>query len=65
MIDFVNNYSKEHYMKYIKPFEELTFHDDFMFGLIMQDIGICKEALECLLGIKIDTLSKKGFHGIL
>ena len=43
-------------MKYIKPFEELTFHDDFMFGLIMQDIGICKEALECLLDIKIDRL---------
>ena len=40
----------------MKPFEKLTFHDDFMFGIIMQDKKICKEALECLLGIKIDHL---------
>ena len=40
----------------IKPFEKLTFHDDFMFGLIMQDKEICREALECLLGISIDRL---------
>ena len=40
-------------MSYIKPFEDLTFHDDFMFGLVMQDKEICREALECLLGIKI------------
>ena len=40
-------------MSYIKPFEKLTFHDDFMFGLVMQDKEICREALECLLGIKI------------
>ena len=43
-------------MRKIKPFEDLTFHDDFMFGLIMQDKEICREALECLLGIKIDRL---------
>ncbi len=24
-------------MRKIKPFEDLTFHDDFMFGLVMQD----------------------------
>ena len=23
-----------------KPFEELTFHDDFMFGIVMQDRGL-------------------------
>ena len=40
-------------MKYFKPFEELTFHDDFMFGLVMQDKDLCRDALECLLGIKI------------
>ena len=43
-------------MRKIKPFEDLTFHDDFMFGLVMQDKEICREALECLLGIKIDRL---------
>ena len=43
-------------MRKIKPFEDLTFHDDFMFGLVMQDKDICREALECLLGIKIDRL---------
>ena len=36
-----------------KAFEELTFHDDFMFGIIMQDKEICREALECMLGMKI------------
>ena len=40
----------------IKPFEELTFHDDFMFGVVMQDKAICREALECMLGIKIGRI---------
>ena len=43
-------------MARIKPFEELTFHDDFMFGVVMQDKAICREALECMLGIKIDRI---------
>ena len=43
-------------MRKIKPFEDLTFHDDFMFGHVMHDKEICREALECLLGIKIDRL---------
>ncbi len=37
----------------LKPFEDLTFHDDFMFGIVMQDKEICREALECMLGMKI------------
>ncbi|MBQ9539611.1 MAG: Rpn family recombination-promoting nuclease/putative transposase, partial [Treponema sp.] len=36
-----------------KPVEKLTFHDDFMFGAVMRDEEICREALECLLGEKI------------
>ena len=36
-----------------KPFEDLTFHDDFMFGIVMQDREICREALECMLGMRI------------
>ncbi len=42
--------------KTIKPFEELTYHDDFMFGVVMQDKDICREVLECLLGIKIKRI---------
>ena len=43
-------------MSKIKPFEKLKFHDDFMFGLVMQDKKLCREVLECLLGIKIRHL---------
>ena len=45
-----------HNTQRIKPFEELTFHDDFMFGVVMQDKAICREALECMLGIKIGRI---------
>ncbi|MBO7486565.1 MAG: Rpn family recombination-promoting nuclease/putative transposase [Spirochaetaceae bacterium] len=40
----------------IKPFEELTYHDDFMFGIVMQDKEICRESLECILDFKIDHI---------
>ena len=43
-------------MRKIKPFEKLEFYDDFMFGLVMQDKNLCREVLECLLGIKIRHL---------
>ena len=43
-------------MSYIKPFEELCFYDDFMFGVVMQDKELCREALECMLGFKIDHI---------
>ena len=43
-------------MSYIKPFEELCFYDDFMFGVVMQNKELCKEALECMLGFKIDHI---------
>ncbi len=42
--------------KKMKPFEELAFYDDFMFGQIMHDRETCKTVLEILLGIKIDRL---------
>jgi len=35
----------------MKPIEELTFTDGFMFGHIMQNKEICKELLEKLLYI--------------
>ena len=40
----------------MKPIEELTFTDDFMFGHIMQNKEICTELLECLLNIQIDHI---------
>ena len=40
----------------IKPFENLTYHDDFMFGVVMQDEEICRESLECILDFKIDHI---------
>ena len=39
-----------------KPVDQLVFSDDFMFGAVMRDPGICKGVLERLLRIKIDHL---------
>lgn len=43
-------------MNYIKPFEELCFYDDFIFGVVMQNKEICKEALECMQDFQIDHI---------
>ena len=40
----------------LKPIEELTFTDDFMFGRIMQNAEICKGFLERMLEIKIERI---------
>ena len=40
----------------LKPIEELTFADDFMFGRVMQNPEICKGLLERLLEIKIEKV---------
>ena len=40
----------------LKPIEELTFTDDFMFGRVMQNPEICKGFLERMLEIKIDKI---------
>ena len=37
----------------LKPFEELTITDDFMFGAVMSDPKRCKRLLEEILNIKI------------
>ena len=39
-----------------KPYEELEFSDDFMFGKVMLDSELCHDVLECLLGIPVDEL---------
>mgnify|MGYP003417336162 CR=1 FL=1 len=43
-------------MKHIKPIEELTFVDDYMFGFILKNEKICNELLERLLKIKIEKV---------
>ena len=40
----------------MKPIEELTFTDDYMFGYVMRNPEICKGLLERLLQIKIERL---------
>ena len=39
--------------KTMKPFEELTYADNFLFGEVMQDETISKNILEIILGVKI------------
>ena len=41
---------------FIKPVEELTFADDFMFGAVMKHPPICKDVLEKLLHISIKRI---------
>ena len=43
----------------IKPFEELTLADDFMFYQVMQDDEICIGLLERLLKIDIDHIERQ------
>ena len=43
-------------MEKLKPWEELTITDDFMFCKVMSDPALCKELLEILLHIKIERL---------
>jgi len=40
-----------------KPFEELTFADDFMFCKVMEHESICKEFLEMLFTAKIENIT--------
>ena len=39
-----------------KPFEELDFSDDFMFGKIMRNGEICAGVIERLLKIEVDRI---------
>ena len=40
-----------------KEYDKLELKDDFMFGKVMQNENICKEFLEHLLGIKIESIT--------
>ena len=42
---------------YIKPFEELTIQDNFMFQKVMRNKRICKATIERLLDIQIKDIT--------
>ena len=42
---------------YIKPYSELKFSDDFMFGKVMEDTEVCRKVLETLLQREIGKLT--------
>ena len=42
----------------IKPYEQLTYSDDFMFGVTMSDMELCHDVLECLLQFSIGDLEE-------
>ncbi|MBO6293069.1 MAG: Rpn family recombination-promoting nuclease/putative transposase [Selenomonas sp.] len=41
---------------YLKPWEDLTIADDYMFKLVMSHMHICKHLLELILNVKIRKL---------
>ena len=45
----VDTREKSKWISGIKPYDELEFRDDFMFGKVMQDKELCRAVLECLL----------------
>ena len=59
MIAMNNKKNKKKQVRKIKPFEELTITDDFMFGAVMSDPKRCKKLLEYILGIKITKIDYK------
>ena len=42
----------------MKPFDELVFSDDFMFGKTMEDSELCHDVIECLLQRPIGPLQE-------
>ena len=49
----------------LKPIEELTFTDDFMFRRVMENPEICKGLLERLLEIKIEKIEYPVFDKMI
>ena len=44
--------------KVMRSFDELRYRDDFMFGKVMEDKGLCREVLECLLQRPVGELTE-------
>ncbi len=42
----------------MKSYEDLCFHDDFMFGKVMEDKELCRDVLECLMQRPIGELTE-------
>jgi len=40
----------------VTDWENIGLSNDFLFGKIMRNTGICKETLETILGIKIQRI---------
>ena len=59
MINLSDKKLKHKRIRRIKPFDELTITDDFMFGAVMSDPKRCKKLLEYILGIKIARIDYK------
>lgn len=43
--------------KTTKSFQELTIQDNFLFGAVMMDEEICRDTIELVLGIPVETVS--------
>ena len=43
-----------------KKFEDLTFSDDFLFGIIMRNPKYCKPFLETILNVRISRIEYPG-----
>ena len=64
--DFYDDDDQSFGGQFSKPWEELTFADNFLFCKIMEDESICRQLLEILLPIKIERIeylsTEKEFH---
>ena len=47
-------------LRYHKPYQELTFTDDFMFRkVLMNNQDLCKRLVELLLDVEVDRIEYK------
>ena len=49
---------KDEIRNYLKPYDELTYSDDFMFGKTMEDRALCRDVLQCLLQSPVGELDE-------
>ena len=54
--DLEDDDEQNYYGQFSKPWDELTFSDNFLFCKIMEDEEICRQLLEILLPIKIGKI---------
>ena len=49
-------------MEKIKPFEELTIQDNFLFERVMRNKRLCKKLIETILGIRVKEITYPSFE---